>query len=108
MRETLQSLINDAIETFEDEYLCEWRKYPEDDIAEIADGSVPVYHSELLELASDNWDLLLTEPDCGPAYDGTPTPINIVAANVYEAVSSALYQWWYEHEDEIREGWEDD
>jgi hypothetical protein len=89
----LREIISDAREEF-----AEWfaenpgDPYPEDQIHEIADTSVPVYTADLLQLGSDNWDLMLTEPEIGPAFDGTPTPVNIIAANVYETIGAALYE----------------
>jgi hypothetical protein len=69
---------------------------PHDVIAEIADSSVPVYTSDLLELASQNNNLATDEPELGPAFGGEPTPVNIIAANIYEAVSDALFGAWDE------------
>jgi len=78
--------------------------YPEDVVSEIADGAVPIYTADLMDLAANNIDLAVMEPECGPAFDGSPTPTNIVAANVYELVSNALYQeletWKEEQEEE--------
>ena len=51
---------------------------------EIADSNVPIYNYDLLQLASDNIFLAVNEPELGPAFDGSHTPINIIAANVYE------------------------
>lgn len=65
--------------------------YPEDAIHEIADAACPVYTYDILKLASDNWELITTVPDTGPAFDGTPTPLNIIAANIYEHLTNTLY-----------------
>ena len=62
-------------------------------IAEIADANVPVYHGELLELAAGDLEtdgVGVVAPEMGPAFDGTPTASNIIAANVYERLSEAL------------------
>ena len=64
-----------------------------DTIHEIADGLVPVYYSDLLELASDNNDLATDVPEIGPAFDGEPTPVNIIAANVYEWLTAQLWDY---------------
>lgn len=58
--------------------------YPEDRLSEIADSAVPVYTGDILDAASEDYGLLTTEPDIGPAFDGSPTPVNIAAANLYE------------------------
>jgi hypothetical protein len=71
-----------------------------DAIHEIADGQVPVYTSDLMELAAEDIALATREPELGPAFDGSPTPVNIVAANVYEAITEALWEYW---NDELEE-----
>ena len=91
--------------------LREWCKEnpdgdPTDDGAlhEFADGAVPTYNYGLLQLATDlSNGLALTEPEIGPAFDGTPTPINSIAANVYEAVETGLYEEWQRIEEERKE-----
>ena len=55
---------------------------PHDTISEIADSSTPVYNYDLLRLAADNLNLGVDVPELGPAFDGEPTPVNIIAANV--------------------------
>jgi len=74
--------------------------YPEDRCHEIADSSVPVYTATLMELAAGDVNLAHAEPECGPAFDGEATPVNIIAANVYERLSNAA-------NDELREYQED-
>lgn len=73
-----------------------------DMIFETADSMVPVYYSELLDLAADNNNLATDEPELGPAsgcnFDGTNSPINIIAANVFEALESYLWHCWQELE----------
>ena len=92
---TMRGLIRDAVEEFR-----EWAKdnpdetEPHDAIHEIADSTVPCYNSDLLDLAADDNNIALSEPECGPAFDGTPTPINIIAANVYDAIGEALWEEW--------------
>ena len=101
----LEGIVYEAVEEFR-----EWCKdNPGSDptydgtLHEFADGAVPVYNGDLLDLAAGNNDLALTAPEIGPAFDGTPTPINIIAANVYEAVEAGLYQAWQEIEEERKE-----
>lgn len=106
MSRGLQSIIDDAIEEFKERIADNQDFYkdggePHDDISEIADSSVPVYTADLMELATEDLDLAVTEPELGPAFDGSPTPANIVAANVYEAVQNALWGHWHTCKDEI-------
>lgn len=65
-----------------------------DVIHEIADTSVPVYNFEILQIAAQNNMMALSVPECGPAFDGTPTPINIIAANIYEYIEAELWDEW--------------
>ncbi len=74
--------------------------YPDDRIMEIVDSSVPIYTATLMEMAADNISLAVDEPEVGPAFDGSPTPVNIVAANVYEALMEAAFDEWRTIEDE--------
>jgi len=64
-----------------------------DTIHELADGLVPIYTSDLMTLAADNLDFATLEPELGPAFDGSPTPTNIVAANVYEWLETELWEY---------------
>jgi len=101
---SLDEIEKDAIEELE-----EWVKdNPDDDptdeaIFEIADSSTPIYNYDILQLAASNLFLATDAPDIGPAFDGSPTPINIIAANIYEYISNALYQRWSEIEKEKEE-----
>lgn len=73
--------------------------YPEDRITEMVDGSVPIYTSTLMELAaSDPW-LATHEPEI-LAFDGTPTPANAVAGNVYGRLMEAAMNEWEKVKDE--------
>ena len=98
--ETLEGIIKDACQSLRNAYDIANVTEPHDIIHEIADGAVPVYTGDLMELAARNNDLALTEPELGPAFDGTPTPVNIIAANVFEAVEAGLWEEWREIEEE--------
>lgn len=95
---SLQALLNDARESLKNDYDLLDQNYPEDCISEVADGFTPVYNYDLLQYAANNMQLALDEPDIGPAFDGSPTPINIIAANIYEAI----YNYLHEELDDIR------
>jgi hypothetical protein len=102
-RTTLTALESDA----RDELRDRWTNYRDDFaggcesdvIHEVADSCVPVYTSQLLELANGDNCLATDEPEIGPAFDGTPTPVNIIAANVYERLTAVLWEEWREIED---------
>lgn len=116
---TFDDIKKDAKEAFREwvdakEAFREWVKdnpeetEPHDAIHEIADSAVPVYNADLLRLAAENNELALRAPEIGPAFDGTPTPINIIAANIYELVEEALWEEWREIEEEREEAKEEE
>jgi len=59
---------------------------------EIADSNVPIYNYDLMQLGADNLFLAVNEPELGPAFDGSPTPVNIIAANVYEHLQDHMLE----------------
>ena len=61
-------------------------------IHEIADSSVPVYTYNIMECAMEDMALATDEPEIGPAFDGSHTAANIIAANIYERVCNHLYE----------------
>lgn len=66
---------------------------PHDVARDVADTCAPIYNYDILKLAADNvCDLALAEPEVGLAFDGSATPVNIIAANIYEALCSEAYQ----------------
>ena len=93
------SNLNDEINVMTDEERRDFWEEPHDCIHEAADGAVPVYNRIILELALDDWELAHTAPDM-PAYDGTPTPVNIIAANIYDALNDHLWEWYNEHKND--------
>ncbi|MHA2277623.1 MAG: hypothetical protein ACXAC2_17725 [Candidatus Kariarchaeaceae archaeon] len=72
-----------------------------DTIFEVTDSSVPIYTAELIRLAADNVYLATNEPELGPAFDGSPTPVNIIAANVFEEINNHLWECLEDVKEEI-------
>lgn len=106
MTTDMQQSIKNAIEEL-DEWMQEnpGNDEPHDRIFEIADGSVPVYTVELLEWAIEDIYLATDEPEIGAAFDGSPTPVNIIAANIFEKVEEALWEYYNNHKnDYVDEG----
>ena len=64
---------------------------PADQISEIADGSVPMFHAELLRLAGHDMWLATTVPE-GLAFDGTATAVNAIGGNIYAHVEEELHK----------------
>ena len=67
-------------------------KYPEDMVTEMVDMAVPIYTSEIMRLAADDPWLASTEPEVGPAFDGSPTPVNVIAGNIYDRLCVAGFE----------------
>jgi len=97
---TLDGLKEDAVREFKD-WLIENpdNDEPHDVIFEIADSNVPIYTADILELGGNHWELMTEVPELGPAFDGAPTPLNIIAANIFEAIEQACWECWREYED---------
>ena len=103
---SLQDIIEDAIVDLNERL----EESPDTDdqsshdmIHEVADGGVPIYNAEILEVAAESPSIANAVPECGPAFDGTATPTNIAAANIYEAIQEALWERWREYEEERKE-----
>ena len=79
---------NDYTETFDEVANFECQDW----IHEIADSSVPVYTYNIMECAMEDMALATDVPEIGPAFDGSQTAANIVAANIYERVCNHLYE----------------
>ena len=77
---------------------------PDDVAHSAADSCVPIYTYDLMMYAASDISLATEEPECGPAFDGSPTPVNIIAANIYDrlytAASEAVDEWIEEREDD--------
>lgn len=59
-------------------------------IHELADSAVPVYNADILRITAEEPEIAHTAPDYA-AFDGTFTPVNVAAANIYEAIQAALW-----------------
>ena len=73
-------------ETIEDE---EKGYEPDDLIAEVADNNIPIYTYDLLQYASNNFDLIQPSELQGD----NPTVISIIQANIYEILTEELYAY---------------
>lgn len=99
----LQQVIENAIEDLKDWMSENPGDSPSERITEIADESTPIMNWDILQCAEDDMTLALTEPEIGPAFDGTPTAINIIAACIYERLESELWEYYHDHEDDEEE-----
>ena len=83
---TLAQILTDSEYSARHDYTVGTSTDAHDTAHEIADGAVPVYYNRIAEVGASDLALILDEPEIGPAFDGSPTPVNIIAANIYERV----------------------
>ena len=88
-----EDLVKNAIEDLEER--LKWNKENEYDqdtddlIHEIADNNVPIYTYDLLQYASNNFDLI--QPN--ELTSNNPDVIQIIQANIYEYLTDKLYNY---------------
>jgi len=95
-----RDLIEGAQEELEEQIKwCEKEEenYDSDDlIAEVSDNNIPIYTYELLQYASNNFDLIekndLCSDDAGC--------IQIIQSNIYELLTEALYEYLTERKED--------
>ena len=105
LKDSVKSEVREAI----DNYITDNPEYSKEDIqntiddngriTEIYDGCVPVYNGDIMLIGSLP-EVYNHESELGPAFGGTPTPINIIAGNIYEILSQIA---WEEIEDYLNE-----
>ena len=61
----------------------------EDIVSEVADNNIPIYTYDLLQYASNNFDLI--EPS--DLQGDNPSVISIIQANIYEILTEELYAY---------------
>jgi hypothetical protein len=85
-----QELVDSAIEELEErlkEEEIDSSAQEDEIIAEIADNNIPIYTYDLLQYASNNFDLL-QPTDLAGEY---PNVDKIIQANIYEILTEELY-----------------
>tara|TARA_Y100000593_G_scaffold32337_1_gene63703 strand:- start:781 stop:1110 length:330 start_codon:yes stop_codon:yes gene_type:complete len=88
-----EDLVKNAIEDLEER--LKWNKENEYDqdtddlIHETADNNVPIYTYDLLQYASNNFDLI--QPN--ELTSNNPDVIQIIQANIYEYLTDKLYNY---------------
>ena len=95
-----EDLIEGAIEELKDRIKEEEIKIDEieldDAIAETADNNIPIYTYDLLQYASNNFDLIEPNDLCLDSARVTET----ITANIYEVLIDALYEYINEQDKE--------
>ena len=95
-----EDLVESAIEELEER--LKWNKENEEEqdiddlIPEIADNNIPIYTYDLLQYASNNFDLL----EQNDLVNDQPDVISIIQANIYEILREELYNYINEKEKE--------
>ena len=95
-----EDLIEEAIEDLQDR--IQWCKEEKEDyeiddlISEIADNNIPIYTYDLLQYASNNFDLIEPSDLCSDS----PSVTQIITANIYEVLTEALYEYINEQNEE--------
>ena len=81
----IEGAIEDLQDRLKDEEVLSGAYDTDDLITEVADNNTPIYTYDLLQYASNNFDLI--EPN---DFD---LVINIIQANIYEVLTEALYEY---------------
>ena len=68
----------------------------DDAIAEISDNNIPIYTYELLQYASNNFDLIEPNDLAGD----NPDVVKIIQCNIYELLMQDLYEYLNERKGE--------
>lgn len=86
--------LEDQIKWYEKEAPVE---YDIDDlIAEVSDNNIPIYTYELLQYASNNFDLIEPNDLAGD----NPDVVKIIQSNIYELLMEDLYEYLNERKGE--------
>ena len=90
---TLQNLQDDLLQELEDNKEEILRAdYPEDYIAELVDSSIPTITFDLLDIAENDLQLAVDEPEV-LAFDGKSTAIAAIAGNIYQELMETAEEW---------------
>ena len=86
----IESAIDELQERLEEEEIKIVEGWETQDIlAEIADNNIPIYTYDLLQYASNNFDLIYPNELAGDE----PDVIKIIQANIYELLHTELYAY---------------
>ena len=91
-----EQAIEDLKERLEEEDISSGAYDTADLIPEIADNNIPIYTYDLLQYASNNFDLIYPNDLVGD----NPDVINIIQCNIYEILTEELYDYINKREGE--------
>ena len=93
----LDDLVEDACESFDNDYGEDMEAYGCDEVIhEIADSSVPIYYYDIGQYAAHNSWLMTKTPDTM----SDATAMQQILANIYEYIVRGLYKHKQEKEDD--------
>ena len=93
-----EDLIEGAIDELQERFVGEEDEI-DDIIAEIADNNIPIYTYDLLQYASNNFDLIQQNDLAG----FEPDVIKIIQANMYDILTEELYGYVSKIQDNKKE-----
>ena len=85
----IEGAIDDLQDRLKDEEVLLGAYDTDDLIAEIADNNIPIYTYDLLQYASNNFDLIQPSDLQGDE----PSVTSIIQANIYEILTEELYAY---------------
>ena len=85
----IEGAIDDLQDRLKDEEVLLGAYDTDDLIAEIADNNIPIYTYDLLQYASNNFDLIQPSDLQGEE----PSVTSIIQANIYEILTEELYAY---------------
>ena len=97
----IEGAIDDLQDRLKDEEVLLGAYDTDDLIAEIADNHIPIYTYDLLQYASNNFDLIQTNDLCLNSSYGDV--VQIIQANIYEILTEELYAYMNTIQDKEKE-----
>ena len=96
----MQEIYDQATDDIDDR--IKWCEKEEEDyeiddlITEVADNNIPIYTYDLLQYASNDFDLIQPNDLCSDS----PSVTQIITSNIYEVLIQALYEYINEQDKE--------
>ena len=94
MTDLIQELIDDLNDNIEE---IKHADHPHDYVYELVDSHVPIMHNDLLNYALHNHYIATSTPDIF-TFDGSHSPVNAIAGNIYQELSETAHDWLSKHE----------
>lgn len=108
LKESIEEQVKDSINEFIEENEGCTRDKINDSIdydgrvTEIVDGAVPIHYYDLTRLATLS-EIYHHENELPPAFDGSATPINVIACAIYEVLMEIAWETIESYLEELEE-----